>query len=178
MTKSHLGRKGLLPYYRWQSIMKKGVRTQTRGRDLSRGQEDVLLLVHSASFPQGPRLQPSLIKKLPHGMSTTQSDRCIFPNCHFFFSDNYCVSIYIKPWTTKGEQEVLKRGVMQSEWCKEEHWSQGHGERGGAGKKGKAALVCFPAVPCCCTKTLTKCNLGKGRVYLAQSILRAARAGM
>lgn len=49
---------------------------------------------------------------------------------------------------------------------------------GKQGRKGKAALVCFPAVPCCCTKTLTKCNLGKGRVDLAQSVSRAARAGM
>lgn len=63
MTKSHLERKGLLPCYRWQSIMKRGVRTQTKGRDLSRGQEDVLLLVHSASFPHGPRPHPSLIKE-------------------------------------------------------------------------------------------------------------------
>lgn len=78
MTKSHLGRKDLLPYYRWQSIMKRGVRTQTRGRDLSRGQGDMLLLVLSAGSPHGPRPHPSLIKKLPHGMSTTQSDGGIF----------------------------------------------------------------------------------------------------
>lgn len=159
--------------------MKRGARTKTRGRDLSRGQEDVLLLVHSASFPHGPRPHPSLIKASSPWDVRHPIWWRHFLSCHFFFSDNYCIATDIKPWTTKGEQEVSRRGLikghMQSGRCKEEPWSWGNGEGGEAGKKGEG---CPGLLPCCCKRTLTKWNLGKGRVYLSQPILRAARAGM
>lgn len=94
--------------------------------------------------------------------------------------------MYIKPWTTKGEQESIKKRIDKRGTCslngvKKSTGVEGMGREGKQGRKGKAALVCFPAVPCCCTKTLikwTKSNLGKGRVDLAQSILRATRAEM